>query len=227
MSKVITERDINNAKEALFDLIHRQAFIKFPFPRKLSSGITSEYYFDVRRIMLSLYGASLVDMIISDEILKRPTALISDGDAPLNETIAIGGLETGSLIIVGNLMNSVFLNKKAIGEDCIRGFYIRKRPKDHGLKNVIEGNVTKDDNIILVDDVITTGQSVEYSINRIIEHIGGTYDRNISKLITIVDRTEEHGYYSHLKNICAYRGIEYIRLFSSLQFINATYQTIR
>lgn len=224
MSKILTDRDIDNAKEALYDLIQKQAFIKLSYPTKLSSGIVSEYYFDIRKITLSLYGASIIDMIISNEILKHKSILISDGEAPLNETLAIGGLETGSLIIVGNLMNSVFLNTKSCGGECMKGFYIRKKQKDHGLKKIIEGDLCVTDNIVIVDDVITTGQSIRYIINRLAEHTKGI--PKISKIITIIDRTEEHGYYSQVQALCKEWGIEYIRLFSSLQFINDNYPRI-
>lgn len=224
MSKILTNRDIDNAKEALFDLIQETAFIKFPYPRKLSSGITSEFYFDIRKITLSLYGASLVDMIMSHEILKANTTIIGDSRSQLNENTAIGGLETGSLIIIGNLMNSVYLNSKSVAGDCIKGFYIRKKPKEHGLRKVIEGDLNQNDNIILVDDVVTTSQSLKYSIRSIYDHLKG--NAKIKKVITIVDRTIEHGYNSNLKNICNEFGIEYIYLFNSLQFINADYPRI-
>lgn len=226
MSKILTDRDIDNAKEALYDLIQKQAFIKLAYPTKLSSGITSEYYFDIRKITLSLHGASIIDMIMSHEIMKHKSILISDGDAPLNETLAIGGLETGSLIIIGNLMNSVFLSNKSCGGECMKGFYIRKQRKDHGLKKLIEGDLCDNDNIVIVDDVITTGQSIKYIISRISEHIKSSPPK-ISKIITIIDRTEEHGYYSHVQTLCKDWGIEYIRLFSSLQFINDNYPRIQ
>jgi orotate phosphoribosyltransferase len=225
MSKMLTNRDIDNTKEALYDLIQKNAFIKLSYPTKLSSGITSEYYFDIRKITLSFHGASIIDMIISHEILKHQSILISDGEAPLNETIAIGGLETGSLIIVGNLMNSVFLSNKACGGECMKGFYIRKKKKDHGLRKIIEGDLNDTDNIVIVDDVITTGQSIRYTIGALAEHTKGI--PKISKIITIIDRTEEHGYYSQVQALCKEWGIEYIRLFSSLQFINADYPKIK
>ena len=38
--------------------------------------------------------------------------------------------------------------------------YVRPKPKDHGKGRQIEGRFTKDDKIVLIDDLITTGGSV-------------------------------------------------------------------
>lgn len=38
--------------------------------------------------------------------------------------------------------------------------YVRPKPKDHGKGRQIEGRFTKDDKIVLIDDLVTTGGSV-------------------------------------------------------------------
>ena len=38
--------------------------------------------------------------------------------------------------------------------------YVRPKPKDHGKGRQIEGRFSKDDKIVLIDDLITTGGSV-------------------------------------------------------------------
>lgn len=37
--------------------------------------------------------------------------------------------------------------------------YVRSQPKDHGLENLIEGNLRLGDKVVLIDDVISTGAS--------------------------------------------------------------------
>ncbi|ANZ64248.1 Orotate phosphoribosyltransferase [Secundilactobacillus paracollinoides] len=38
--------------------------------------------------------------------------------------------------------------------------YVRAKPKDHGTGKQIEGQITADDNVVLIDDLISTGGSV-------------------------------------------------------------------
>lgn len=38
--------------------------------------------------------------------------------------------------------------------------YVRSKPKDHGTKSQIEGVIRKDDRVLLIDDLISTGGSV-------------------------------------------------------------------
>lgn len=37
--------------------------------------------------------------------------------------------------------------------------YIRSAPKDHGLENLIEGNLTPGQNVVIIEDLISTGKS--------------------------------------------------------------------
>lgn len=49
----------------------------------------------------------------------------------------------------------------ALAEYFSAGFvYVRAKPKDHGLKSVIEGVLPHNANIIVVDDMVTTGGSI-------------------------------------------------------------------
>ena len=67
----------------------------------------------------------------------------------------------------------------------INAFIVRKDPKEHGLKQAIEGDVKQGDNVIIVDDVITTGSSTIKAIQRARE-----FGLNIIKVIVLVDRQE-------------------------------------
>lgn len=66
-------------------------------------------------------------------------------------------------------------------------FYIlRKEPKGHGLKKMIEGNIKKGQKILLVDDLITSGFSKLFAINALREE-GAV----VNDLFVFVDRTAE------------------------------------
>lgn len=37
--------------------------------------------------------------------------------------------------------------------------YVRPKPKDHGMENLIEGKVTKDQKVVIIEDLVSTGGS--------------------------------------------------------------------
>jgi orotate phosphoribosyltransferase len=67
----------------------------------------------------------------------------------------------------------------------LEGFFVRKQVKDHGSKDRIEGVVRPGFRVAVLDDVLTTGGSVQQAITEI-EHVGG----EIAAVICIVDRLE-------------------------------------
>jgi len=43
--------------------------------------------------------------------------------------------------------------------------YVRPEPKEHGLKNQIEGNIKNGSNVVVIEDLISTGKSSLNAIN--------------------------------------------------------------
>lgn len=115
---------------------------------KLSSGITSPYYIDLRRIY------SYPDLInsIVDEVIKI---------APLDEVEVIAGIETAGIPLASYIS---CVTRKPLA-------YIRKEAKTHGTGQLIEGEVSGR-KIMIVDDVVTTGSSLLRAINRVRESGG-------------------------------------------------------
>jgi len=62
---------------------------------------------------------------------------------------AIAGVATGA-IAVGALV------AEALELPFV---YVRSKPKDHGLGNMIEGEIKKDSNVVVIEDLISTGKS--------------------------------------------------------------------
>ena len=60
---------------------------------------------------------------------------------------------------------------------------LRKEQKKYGTKKMIEGNIKPGNEIILLDDILTTGSSI-------IESLGYLKDYKIKKIIVILDRME-------------------------------------
>lgn len=60
---------------------------------------------------------------------------------------------------------------------------LRKEPKKHGTAKMIEGSFQKDEQLILIDDILTSGTSILESL----EHLK---DFKINTIIIVVDRDE-------------------------------------
>lgn len=92
---------------------------------------------------------------------------------------AIGGMETAAIPISVIVANKF---QKRLGM-IKRPFYIRKEQKDHGLKSIIEGHIDPCSNIVLVEDVVSTGGSLLQCVDALQAH-----QHKIVKIFGIVDR---------------------------------------
>ena len=81
---------------------------------------------------------------------------------------------------------------------------VRKEPKDHGTKDLIEGEVLPGDHFIIVEDVATTGGSTLRVVSALREK-----GANVSKVVVVVDR--EEGATAMLKE----HGIELVSIFKA------------
>ncbi len=84
------------------------------------------------------------------------------------------------------------------------GFFVRKNPKTHGLEKKVEGK--PETPLVVVDDVITTGQSV-------IDALAALNSQNItpSGIISVIDREND-------RNILKQGLISYVSLFKHFEF---------
>lgn len=133
----------------------------------LSSGLKSNYYINGKKTILDPEGLFLTAEIILD--------MIKDDKAN-----AIGGPTLGADPIVGAVTSLSFL------KNCpIKGFIVRKEPKGHGTGNKIEGTLEKGYSVVIVEDVVTTGNSIAKAIEAVKES-----DCNIVRIISILDREQ-------------------------------------
>jgi orotate phosphoribosyltransferase len=134
-------------------------------PVTLSSGKTSNYYFDGKMVATHPEGMPLIAEAIRDLI----------GDTQID---AVGGPIIGAVPILGALS----------GRGYFRTFFIRKEPKSHGLSKWIEGQLSaQDKRVIIIDDVATTGGSILRAINNVKEQFPQI---EVIKVIVLVDREE-------------------------------------
>jgi orotate phosphoribosyltransferase len=155
-------------KKRLIELIIEKAFRYNEEPVfKLVSGKLSNYYFNCKAVTLSPEGMYLIGNILFN--------LLKDLDMK-----GIGGLTLGADPIAFAVAYTSHLKGKPI-----EAFVVRKNAKSHGTMQWIEGNITKGDKVVIVDDVITTGKSTIEAINRSREA-----NLKIIKVITLIDRQE-------------------------------------
>lgn len=149
-------------KDDLFELIkHKGIVIKDVV---LSSGETSKYYYDLKRVVLTPNGSDLIGKLLLDEVLKF-------------DVNSIGGLEVGATLI------APLITLKSDRSRPIDAFFVRKSAKKHGLEKEIEGNLI--DPAVIVDDVITTGKSVLQTLDKIEQE-----NKKVNGIVCIIDREE-------------------------------------
>ena len=135
---------------------------------QLSSGSTSDYYIDCRVTTLDARGAQLVGEVFLAEIREQGW-----------EADAIGGLTMGADPIVVAV---------AITSGTIHGFLVRKAEKQHGTGQRIEGFREKGAQVVIVDDVCTTGSSTVQAIEAARE-----YGFEVVGVMCLVERQDAHG----------------------------------
>lgn len=159
-------KNIQEEREELRQIIIKKAYFKEKIT--LSSGKESDYYIDARLVTLSARGAYLcarmiLDMVVNDDI------------------DAIGGPTLGADPMVGAV---AVLSLQA--DRPLNTFIIRKTSKAHGKRQQIEGPALKEGaNVVLIDDVATTGKAFIQSIDVLTEL--GIHAR---KAICVIDRGE-------------------------------------
>jgi orotate phosphoribosyltransferase len=136
----------------------------------LASGLKSDHYWDGKKVTLSAAGSNLVGRAICGML----AGLKFD---------AVGGLEIGAIPIA----TAVALVSHLEGKD-VPAFIVRKNPKEHGTRKSVEGYLTDGSRVVIVEDVVTTGESVLKAIE-VVESRGC----KVLKVITLVDRHEGGG----------------------------------
>ena len=133
----------------------------------LSSGATSNYYIDVRKTSLHPEGLRLISQLFHELIEHE-------------EATAIGGLTLGADPLVAGLMTYAAEKGRPL-----EGFLVRRTSKDHGLRGQVEGNLAGHKRVIILDDVITSGESA-----LIAAEAAETYKAEVVRVLAVVDRAQ-------------------------------------
>lgn len=136
-----------NARERLLEMLKARALEVRNVT--LSSGRTSNFYVDCKRVTLSSEGAYLTAKLFLEMISC--------------DVSAVGGLTLGADPIVA----SIAVLGHMEGRD-ISALIVRKEPKKHGTMSYVEGpSLEKGAYVAVVEDVVTSGASILRAIERI------------------------------------------------------------
>jgi orotate phosphoribosyltransferase len=154
----------------------------------LSSGERSGYYFDMKPTTFNPEALNLLCPILYE--------LVSS-----DRGVYVGGLAVGAIPIISALVHY------SASRNGIMGFYVREEIKNHGTQNLVEGFLENGANVIMFDDVTTSGASVMKAVQAV-------RDRNcrVIKVITIVDRLE--GACERFKR----EGLDFVPIFTTKDF---------
>jgi orotate phosphoribosyltransferase len=95
---------------------------------------------------------------------------------------AIGGLTMGADPVA---LATAMYSYRANEAEALQTFSVRKTPKGHGQTRLIEGNFKKGDCVVVVDDVVTRGDSTITALNAVVNEGG-----KVAFVVVLVDRQE-------------------------------------
>lgn len=146
----------------LIDLIIEKGFYTsdFTFNFILSSGERSDYYVDCKKVSLTKEGYNIIGELLSRTIKDNIDL--------------VGGPSFGAIPLVLSVLGTT---------SNVDSFIVRSKRKEYGAEKEIEGEIEQGDNICIIDDVVTTGNSLIECIEKVRDS-GGI----IGQVIVVVDR---------------------------------------
>jgi orotate phosphoribosyltransferase len=126
---------------------------------ELSHGGTSDYYVDKYRFETNPDCLQLVAEAFAERVGDTKLAGVALGAVPL---VAVTSVETGNPYVV-----------------------VRKKAKEYGTANRIEGRLETGEEVVVLEDIATTGQSALDAVAALRE-LGAVVDR----VLVVVDREE-------------------------------------
>lgn len=161
------------------ELLHLLSRISFQLGNfTLSSGAASDYYIDCRVTTLHALGARLTGLALMDLFARHKL-----------RPAAVGGLTMGADPVVSSV--AIASAERALGDSAaplVHGFLVRKGEKAHGTRRRIEGFSEQGADVLVVDDVCTTGSSTIEAIEA-----AGSAGMRVIAAACMVERAESNG----------------------------------
>src|ERR1700730_9644256 len=114
----------------------------------LSSGEKTGYYFDMKPTTLDPEAIHLLCPIIYNMVSHIPA-------------VYLGGLAVGALPIISSLV------LYSATRTPLMGFYVREEIKNHGTQKLIEGYLENGADVVIFDDVTTSGASAMKAVSAV------------------------------------------------------------
>lgn len=135
----------------------------------LASGAKSDFYIDLRKFTFS-----------TDVRLLYCFIMEATGDINGSQFDAIGGPAIGAIPIA-----SMYITRLAGAGIKMKSFAVRSATKEHGMQNLIEGPIEPGDNVCVLEDVTTTGNSGMKAVQALLD-----YGCKVCNVTTVVDRLQ-------------------------------------
>jgi orotate phosphoribosyltransferase len=133
---------MDTKRERLLGLLREKSFHYRPDrPFQLASGQVSPYYIDCRPVTHNAEGLFLIGAIFCEKLRGLGVQ-------------AVGGLTMGADPIAHAIALTSYLQGRPIN-----AFSVRKAAKEHGAGGLVVGDVKPGDQVVILEDVITTGGS--------------------------------------------------------------------
>jgi orotate phosphoribosyltransferase len=194
MQPLRREMPKHDYRAELFELIRARSFGRGKI--MLASGRESDYYIDMRPTTVHPAGATCVGELIVDALEGMAVDFV-------------GGLEMGAVPIA---TAAAIASHRRGGH--LQAFFVRKKPKDHGARKLVEGlpkgETLKGKNVVVLEDVTTTGGSSMQAVQALREE-----GANIVLVLTVVDRLEG------AKENFAAEGLEFRALYTADEFLKS------
>jgi orotate phosphoribosyltransferase len=160
----------------------------------LASGAKSDYYIDARLTTMCAEGQVLVGK-------AGYQAIVESGLNPTH----VGGLTLGA-----DPITYAIAHRSMLEDAPIDGFTVRKRAKDHGTGQRIEGGLSPNGRALIIEDTMTTGRSTLEAVEAV-----RTHGAAIVGVLTIVNRSEDAARFFEQQ------GIPLIYLFTGMELVEA------
>jgi orotate phosphoribosyltransferase len=165
MSTPIQDLSLAQLQDSLLKLLCQRAYREGNFT--LSSGQESSYYINCKVVTLDAFGAYAIGRLLYNRLPST--------------AIAVGGLTLGA----DPMVSAVSLVSALEGRP-VSGLIVRKQSKGHGTQAYIEGPVLEPgDEVIVLEDVVTTGQSALQAVERLKEA-----GYQVRRILALVDRQQ-------------------------------------
>jgi orotate phosphoribosyltransferase len=164
---------MNETRRELLELLQAKSVFFGDFT--LASGAKSNVYFDCRLTTFDPRGGWLLGEVMHDIIRREETAR----SIKVN---AVGGLTMGADPVAFAIGLTSYRLSSA---NPIQVFSVRKTPKAHGQTKLVEGNFKRGDTVVVVEDVVTRGESTIAAINAVVNEGG-----KVAFVVVLLDRQE-------------------------------------